>query len=87
MNGYSCLEISLISVVCTVCTFESNLGIKHELTIHLKESCCLGFDELLSYKYFTIYMLLQEKYHKSCGAFLGALGMNGLMNVIGVRDW
>ena len=36
---YSCLEISLTSVVSSDDTFENNFGIKHEFTKDLKGSC------------------------------------------------
>ena len=56
----SCLEISLISVVWTFDTFQSNSKIDYKFTKFLKEGCGLDFDPDFSIKYFLNIAFVRE---------------------------
>ena len=76
-DTYTCLHISLMSIVRIFETFVNIFGIKHEFPKYLKVSCCLGIKKHFSLWYF------QKKY---CG-LNDKLKLSGLPRHKCVKNW
>ena len=57
------------SIVCYTHTFENKLEIKQRFTKYLKESCCLAYDQYLSFECFPKNVLVSKILPKSSGLF------------------
>ena len=68
-----CTKVSS-EVLNLICTYESNLEIKHKLTIYLKESCRFGSEQHFYFKY-------SLKNAKRVKVFLSFTGMNWLTHL------
>ena len=75
---HKCLKVPRGIVVWIYVTFHDNLNMKKSLAKYLKESCSLYANQNFSFKYFPLYLNLQDSI-KIIRLLLATVGIKGLM--------